>query len=607
MLHLPTLLILSIVLVATLGVLQLWLWRQDRALVVLAIWGAAHLMAALALLLLAGRHVLPHRMSIDVANAMLISSYGLVWAGARGFGRRGLSIAGALAGAVAWLVLCQVPAFYVSLESRVVVVSGTIAAYDVLVAREFLRRGDTPVSPLRWAVAFMFAGHALIQVGRLVGAVTVGFDGSGFNLPIATWFALPAIGSLMLAMMSAILLVAVAKDDAQRAALATLAEARDTAEQANIAKSRFLARMSHELRTPLNGVLGMAQALTRDPALAAEQRERAVILEQSGRHLLAIVNDILDLARAETGQVELSPHPVRTREIVDRSVEMVAETASGKGVRLRADFAGDTPPWVMADPVRVRQVLVNLLGNAIRFTPPDGEVVLSVSPLSGKEGIRAMVRDTGPGVAPNIVPYLFQDIMMCPVRTGTTEGTGLGLAISASLVQAMAGRIWYEPGPDGVGSVFVVEIPLARAVPPRSVDRTPVPAVVPACRSDVRVLVVDDVAANRRLAEVLLRQAGVTVEAVADGPSALAALDRAPLPDVILLDVYMPGMDGLTVARAIRARPDPARRIPLIAVTADASTGQIRASREAGMDLYLAKPFDVRDLLATIARAVPAA
>ena len=604
---LRTLAATSVLLFGVLGLLQLWLWRQDRTLTVLAIWGVAHVLAAVGILLLTGRHVIPYRLSIDAANALILITYGLVWAGARRFEQRGISIPVVVGGTVLWLALCQVPQFYDSLSARVVWLSVTIAAYDLLTMREFLRQDPAGARPLRRALALVFAVHAALQAGRAVLAATIGFEQRALELPNVGWFALVMAGGLVLTMVASVMLIAVAKDDAQRQALETLAEARDTAERANIAKTRFLARMSHELRTPLNGVLGLAQALTREADLPDEQRQWAALLEQSGRHLLAIVNDMLDLARAEAGTFELAPRAVRVRDIVDGSRDLMAETALAKGVELRLAVAPDTPEAVMADAVRVRQIILNLLGNSIKFTPPGGHVTLSVSGRGNADGIVLSVRDTGPGVPPEIVPYLFQDFMLCPVVDATPDGTGMGLSICSSLAQAMGGTIRYQPAPEGTGSVFTVDLPLPSAEPPPAPPVQPAPLTAPPASGAGRVLVVDDVPTNRRLAEVLLRQAGFEVELAADGAEAVTMLRHGRIPDVVLMDIYMPGMDGITATRHIRDLPSSAGRVPIIALTADASPDQIRACQAAGTNGYVAKPFNIEALVASIRAVLPEA
>ena len=600
-----TFLVFAVLLIGFLGLLQIWLWRKDRTLVVLGIWGAGHLVGALGLILLAGRAFLPDRVSIDAANASILLGFGLAWVGARRLERRSTPIGVVLGGAAVWLVACQVPVLYADMSRRIAIVAIIVAVYDILTMREFLRERVDSVLPSRRALGVTFGVLSCLQVHRAVLAVTVGYGLGLFYLPDSPWLTLSAMTGIVLAAGTSVLLIAVAKEESEQRSIATLALARDTADRANVAKSRFLARMSHELRTPLNGVLGMAQALTRDPLLHGEQRERVVLLEQAGRHLLAIVNDLLDLARVESGKFELSPRSVLVRDIVHGGVDLVAETAAAKNVTLRVDVAAEVPPAVRADPLRVRQIVVNLMGNGIKFTPPGGQVVLSVTRHAPSGDLRLSVTDSGSGVAPEVVPHLFQDFTQNLASDVRSEGTGLGLAISASLAQAMGGRISYQPGSAGSGSVFTVDLPLLTAEPPAPLPAEPVAVALP--KRDVQVLVVDDVPSNRKVAEAFLRQVGLSTAMAGDGAAAVAAVKQGPVPDLVLMDVYMPGMDGLMATRAIRALGGSAGQVPIIALTADLSPEQVRACREAGMNGFIAKPLDFAELLAVIVEAVPGA
>jgi signal transduction histidine kinase/CheY-like chemotaxis protein len=595
-----TFLVFAVLLLGFLGLLQVWLWRQDRALAALGIWGGALLVAASGLALMASRGWLPDRISIDAALAILSLGYGLAWAGARRLERRRIHLTVVLGGAVLWLLACQIPELYLRLPIRFTVGTWIFTAYNLLLMCEFLRQRDGSPLPSRHALVLTFGAAAALQFSRAAIALVHGVGQGASGLPASAWLTFSAMAGIVLVAGTSVLLIAVAKEEAEQRAIATLALARDAADRANAAKSRFLARMSHELRTPLNGVLGMAQALTHDPMLRGGQRQRAILLEQAGRHLLAIVNDLLAIASVEANRFDLAPQPALVHDIIRGGVDLVAATAAARQVRLDQTIAPDVPRAVLADPVRVRQIIVNLLGNAIKFTPSGGRVTLSVTYGAG---LRLSVTDTGPGVPSDMVPHLFEDFTQRPVSGGPIESTGLGLAISASLARTMSGTIEYWPGPRGIGSVFTVELPLPTVEPPPSLSERL--DEMPDARQGLTVLVVDDVESNRRVAEAFLLQAGITVLLADDGASALALLDQGAVPELILMDVYMPGMDGLTAVRAIRSRPGAVRSVPIIGLTADISMEQAQACREAGMTGYLTKPLDLGELFAAIGEAVP--
>ncbi|HYZ34579.1 MAG TPA: PAS-domain containing protein, partial [Crenalkalicoccus sp.] len=253
---------------------------------------------------------------------------------------------------------------------------------------------------------------------------------------------------------------------ALKRAMADLAAARDTAAAATEAKSRFLARMSHELRTPLNGVLGLAQALARDPTLPEKARTRARTLEAAGRHLVEVANDVLDLAKVEAGKLELRPAPAALPSLVEGCLTLIQPAASEKRVTLAVEIADDLPPFVLADPTRLRQLLLNLLSNAVKFTPPEGRVELralrcAAPDAAGRIPVRLEVRDTGPGVPEAARHAVFGDFVQLD-RGGISGGTGLGLAIAAHIAERMDGRIGCadnDRAPGGRGACFWVELP----------------------------------------------------------------------------------------------------------------------------------------------------
>ncbi|MGG5823716.1 response regulator [Falsiroseomonas sp. HW251] len=382
-------------------------------------------------------------------------------------------------------------------------------------------------------------------------------------------------------------------------AMEELAGARDAARAAGEAKSQFLARMSHELRTPLNGILGFAQVLLRDPALTRDQREQVATLNEAGKHLLELVNSLLDLSKIEAGKLDLRPEPTALRPLLDGCAGLLVPEVARKALRLTLDVRPGTPAAVEADATRLRQLLLNLLSNAVKFTPPGGAVSLRAMPGPGGEGVRLEVEDTGPGIPADKRHLLFEDFSQLFTLPGQEmAGTGLGLAISARLAALMGGRIGCEEARAG-GALFWVDLPLAAAEPPALPRLAPAEAPADQPTRRLRVLVADDVAANRMVARAMLVAAGHEVEAASDGAEALEAVQRTDY-DVVLMDMQMPVMDGLEAARRIRRLPGAKGGVPILAVTASALPEQIAACREAGMDSHLSKPINRETLLSLV-------
>jgi CheY-like chemotaxis protein len=338
--------------------------------------------------------------------------------------------------------------------------------------------------------------------------------------------------------------------------------------------------------------------LSNDPEQGEHQRRQAATLEQAGRHLLAILNEVLDLSRIESGRLEISLQAVRLTEFLRETLAFVDGNAVSKRLLLTLRKTPDLPEAVLADPIRLRQILLNLLNNALKFTPSDGSVTLEAT-RGGGDILRFTVTDTGLGVSAALRAQLFEDYTQAH-GDNTSAGSGLGLAISARLAQAMDGDLTHADGAGGIGSRFTLELPLPAVAPPAITPVAP-PSLPP---QGLRILVVDDVALNRMTARALLQHAGHVVEDAADGYAALAAITRGPLPDVVLMDQSMPGMDGHTTARHIRAMPGPASRLPILAVTANALAEDAEASRDAGMDGHVVKPIELKALLAAIATAL---
>jgi PAS domain S-box-containing protein len=384
-------------------------------------------------------------------------------------------------------------------------------------------------------------------------------------------------------------------EEAQRNRLTrNLAEARDQAEHASQAKSRFLAGITHELRTPLHGILGYAELMSLEGGLNPTQAERLEVMMASGQHLLAMINAVLDMSQIEADQLELQPVAIDLADLVRVCFNVIRPAAEAKGLALV--LPPPMPLRLFADPTRLRQVLINLLANAVKFTRA-GAVEVRLRATEGNACIRLEVADTGPGIPPINRDKLFQTFERLNAQAVSgIEGAGLGLAIAARLVRSMGGQIGYADNAGG-GSVFWLELPAHDAVPEA---QAAAPArAPPALGRRLRVLVADDEALNRNIASGFLNNAGHDVVCVDNGAAAVEAAASEDF-DVILMDVRMPGMNGLEATRRIRGLPGPRGKVRVVAVTAQAFAEQIRMCRQAGMDGHVAKPFKPAVLLAAL-------
>jgi CheY-like chemotaxis protein len=347
------------------------------------------------------------------------------------------------------------------------------------------------------------------------------------------------------------------------------------------------------LRTPLNGILGYAQVLRRDPGQTADARERLGVIVSSGEHLLALINEVLDLAKVEAGKMELHPAEFALPQLIQGVADLVRPRCEEKNLAFGVTLAPGLPRLVRSDEQKLRQVLLNLLVNAIRFTAT-GHVTLTAAP-AGAGRVRFTVEDTGSGIDPARLPRLFQPFDS--TGQGAAQGTGLGLALSQRMTELLGGQIEVGSTP-GHGSRFWFDLPLAAVNP--SASATPVPRTPIGYRGDRRhLLVVDDDATNRAVLCELLAPLGFAVTEAADGEAAVAAFDRTPT-DLVLLDLrFESGPDGFAIARSLRTTPQ-GDRTRIVAVSASVFESDRHQALAAGCDAFLAKPFKEEQLHALL-------
>lgn len=384
-----------------------------------------------------------------------------------------------------------------------------------------------------------------------------------------------------------------------------LEQAKAQADQASRGKSQFLANMSHELRTPFNGVLGMLTLLEASPGLSAQQMDHVTTARDSAKHLLTLLNDILDMSALEAGKLNLSPQSINLPLLLLDLESIMGAQARNKGLGFHTQLAPDLVPWVHADATRIKQILFNLLGNAIKFTH-QGQVGLearSLPPTQGQVEVILRVTDTGIGMSAEAAQQLFQRFHQIDASiTRRFGGTGLGLEISRNLARMMGGDIVVQSAPQQ-GSVFTCTLRLPVASPPVS-PPPPLPEQLLDNQPRLRILVAEDHPVNRKVIGALLARMGHDASFAQNGKEALDQLMAQPF-DLVLMDIHMPVMDGMTATRAIRALADADKRdIPVIALSADVLEESRDQALAAGINTFVAKPVQLPQLREAMERCL---
>ncbi|HJV40683.1 hybrid sensor histidine kinase/response regulator [Caulobacter sp.] len=481
-----------------------------------------------------------------------------------------------------------------------------VAAVTLLCAHPLSGAPPFLIFPIALVAAYRLGARGAAMASLIVALITLPIAMSGasprFNailgptaqartiqIFIATLFYTCLASSLILAQQDRLKRLLVRREQLTRAA-------RSRALAATEAKTEFLATMSHEIRTPLNSVLGFAQLLAARQDLSPDARRQVNLIDSAGAALLTVLDDILDFSRVEAGHIELLPQPTSAAALVRETVAIMAPEARAKGLEIDVEIIDPVQALHDLDADRLRQVLINLLDNAVRFTERGRiDVRLIIESGTAEDRLRFEVIDTGVGIDLDRQALLFQRVSADIAIGRMPSGAGLGLAICRALVDVMGGKIGVDSVP-GRGSCFWVELSAPTVEPLAPSQPLPAPA-----SGAGRVLIVDDHPINLEIAAALLSMAGFEVDLADDGKQAVELARKVPY-DLILMDIHMPEMDGLQATRAIRALPPPFGRPPIIAMSADALPSQVERCYVAGMVDHIAKPIQRDALYAKVDR-----
>jgi signal transduction histidine kinase/ActR/RegA family two-component response regulator len=369
-------------------------------------------------------------------------------------------------------------------------------------------------------------------------------------------------------------------------------------ERASKAKTEFLSRVSHELRTPLNAILGFGQLLERhDPTETQRARIRHIL--SAGKHLLGLINEVLDISRIESGKLQLSLEPVCVADALAEAFDLMRPLAAGRKIELSANTEMDATVYVMADRQRFKQVLLNLLSNGVKYTPQFGQV--AVSYYESGDNIRITVSDTGPGIPANKRERLFMPFERLGAEQSNVEGTGLGLALSQRLMQAMGGSIGVDSTAER-GSKFWIELPRSSPLPKAALQKKVGGCDPRSIGANRKILYIEDNLSNLTLIEELLHERpDIELLTAMQGKLGLE-LARQHLPDLVLLDLHLPDIHGREVLRELKSF-DATRAVPVVVISADATASQIKHLLSAGATTYLTKPLDVSEFFRVIDKA----